>query len=107
MALKDFRAAPLPNAPAQYDPQYIRQLIRVIENYFSQLDSSAANIASSYSAPQMQLTGVTTANKNALTSALTVNQKLAFAGTLVFDTDLKALCLFDGTAWQTIGGWGY
>ncbi len=50
MALDKFRAAPLPNPPAQYDPQYVRQLIRVLENYFSQLDSRAANNAEQYSA---------------------------------------------------------
>lgn len=50
MALDRFRASPLPNPPAQYDPQYVRQLIRVIELYFSQLDSRAANNAEQYSA---------------------------------------------------------
>lgn len=50
MALDKFRASPLPNPPAQYDPQYIRQLIRVIELYFGQLDSRAANNAEQYSA---------------------------------------------------------
>lgn len=50
MALDKFKAAPLPNAPAQYDPQHIRQLIRVLEIYFSQLDSDAANHASKYTA---------------------------------------------------------
>lgn len=50
MALTKFKAAPLPNAPAQYDPQYIRQMIRVIETYFSQLDSNTPNYAQSYTA---------------------------------------------------------
>ena len=50
MALDRFRAAPLPNPPAQYDPQYLRQLIRVVEIYFSQLDSRAPNNAEQYSA---------------------------------------------------------
>ena len=50
MALDRFRASPLPNPPAQYDAQYVRQLIRVIELYFSQLDSRAANNAEQYSA---------------------------------------------------------
>jgi len=50
MALDKFKAAPLPNPPSQYDPQYIRQLIRVIELYFNQLDSRAANNAEQYSA---------------------------------------------------------
>jgi hypothetical protein len=50
MALDRFRASPLPNPPAQYDPQYLRQLIRVVEIYFSQLDSRAPNNAEQYSA---------------------------------------------------------
>lgn len=50
MALKNFRAAPLPNPPAQYDAQYIRQLIRVLETYFSQLDSNTPNYAQTYTA---------------------------------------------------------
>lgn len=50
MALTKFRASPLPNPPAQYDPQYVRQLIRVLENYFSQLDSKTPNYAQSYQA---------------------------------------------------------
>lgn len=50
MALEKFKAPPLPNAPAQYDPQYVRQLVRVLELYFSQLDSLTPNQAQSYRA---------------------------------------------------------
>lgn len=50
MALDKFKAAPLPAPPAQWDPQYIRQVIRVLEIYFNQLDSNAANHASKYTA---------------------------------------------------------
>jgi hypothetical protein len=50
MALNKFKAAPIPNPPSQYDPQYMRQVIRVIETYFSQLDSRAGNNAESYTA---------------------------------------------------------
>lgn len=52
MALDKFKAAPLPNPPAQYDAQYIRQLIRVLENYFSQLDSNTPNHAQKYTADE-------------------------------------------------------
>ena len=52
MALDKFRAAPLPNPPAQYDPQYIRQVIRVLETYFSQLDSNTPNHAQKYTADE-------------------------------------------------------
>jgi hypothetical protein len=50
MALDRFRAAPLPNPPAEYDPQYLRQVIRVLETYFSQLDSRTPNNAQTYTA---------------------------------------------------------
>lgn len=50
MALTNFKASPLPNPPAEYDRQYIQQLIRVIELYFSQLDSNTPNNAYSYTA---------------------------------------------------------
>lgn len=50
MALDNFRVAPLPNPPAQYDAQYLRQFIRVLETYFSQLDSRAPCNAEQYSA---------------------------------------------------------
>jgi hypothetical protein len=50
MALTKFRASPLPNPPAEYDPQYIRQLIRVLETYHSQIDSKTPNFAESYTA---------------------------------------------------------
>jgi hypothetical protein len=52
MALDKFRAAPLPNPPAQYDPQYLRQVIRVLETYFSQLDSRTPNNAQKYTADE-------------------------------------------------------
>ena len=48
--LEKFRAPPLPNPPTQYDPQYVRQLLRVLELYFSQLDSLTPNQAQSYRA---------------------------------------------------------
>lgn len=35
----NFRNAPLPNPPTEYDPQYVRQLIRVLQIYFDQLDA--------------------------------------------------------------------
>lgn len=50
MALDKFKAAPLPNPPANWDPQYMRQVIRVLEMYFSQLDSNTPNHAEKYTA---------------------------------------------------------
>ena len=97
MALDKFRAAPLPNAPPEYDAQYMRQVIRVIENYFSQLDSRTPNNAQQYTADTfngiMETKNVTTAEKNALTPS---------AGWVVFDTTLGKLCVYNGSAWQTV-----
>lgn len=99
MALTNFKASPLPNPPPEYDAQYIRQLIRVLELYFSQLDSYTPNRAQSYSADAFyggELNGafknVTTAEKNAMTPT---------DGQVVFDTDLGKLCVYTGT-WETI-----
>ena len=50
MALTRFKASPLPNPPSSYDAQYIRQVIRVLETYFTQLDSNTPNYAQSYTA---------------------------------------------------------
>jgi hypothetical protein len=66
MALERFKAAPLPNPPAQYDPQYLRQLIRVLEIYFNQLDSLSPNQAQSYRADNFY-GGVFTGNGIGLT----------------------------------------
>jgi hypothetical protein len=52
MALTKFKASPLPNPSTEYDAQYIRQVIRVLETYFSQLDSNTPNYAQSYTADE-------------------------------------------------------
>jgi hypothetical protein len=94
-----FRVSPLPNPPLDYDPQYIRQLIRVLENYFSQMDSSTPNHSDQYTAPKF-IGGIfaagnyTTAQKNAIAGPK--------AGWVVFDTTLGKLCVYSGSAWQTI-----
>ena len=97
MALDRFRAPPLPNPPGEYDPQYVRQLIRALELYFSQLDSNTPNNAQKYTADTfngiMATKNVTTAEKNALAPS---------AGWVVFDTTLGKLCVYNGSAWQTV-----
>ena len=97
MALDKFRAAPIPNPPSEYDAQYMRQVIRVIETYFSQLDSRTPNNAQQYTADTFNgifaAKNVTTAEKNALTPS---------AGWVVFDTTLGKLCVYSGSAWQTV-----
>ena len=75
MALDKFKVAPLPNPPAQYDAQYIRQVIRVLETYFAQLDSNTPNHAQKYTADEfvggsfsgtdITATNVTTTNLSA------------------------------------------
>ena len=58
MALDKFKAAPLPNPPSQYNPQYIRQVIRVLEVYFAQLDSNTPNHAQTYTADYFYGSGI-------------------------------------------------
>lgn len=97
MALDKFNAPPLPNPPREYDAQYIRQVLRVIEIYFAQLDSRTPNNAEKYTADTfngiMATRNVTTTEKNALTPS---------KGWVVFDTTLGKLCVYNGSAWQTV-----
>jgi hypothetical protein len=97
MALDKFNAPPLPNPPREYNAQYMRQVIRTIEIYFTQLDSRTPNNAEKYTADTfngiMATRNVTTAEKNALAPS---------AGWVVFDTTLGKLCVYDGSAWQTV-----
>ncbi len=58
MALTNFRAGGIPNPPAQWDPQYMRQVIRVLELYFSQLDSNTPNFAQTYTADYFYGSGI-------------------------------------------------
>lgn len=39
MAMKFFRASPLPTPPMEYSVEQLRQMVRVLELYFSQMDS--------------------------------------------------------------------
>jgi hypothetical protein len=39
MAMKFFRASPLPTPPVEYSVEQLRQMVRVLELYFSQMDS--------------------------------------------------------------------
>ena len=52
MALDLFNAPPLPNPPRDWDAQYMRQVLRVIEIYFAQLDSRTPNNAQKYTADE-------------------------------------------------------
>lgn len=77
MALDKFKAAPIPNPPTQWDPQYMRQVIRVLETYFSQLDSRAANNAQQYSADRFvggSFSGTDITATNVATTTLSAQQ---------------------------------
>lgn len=74
MALDRFRAPPLPNPPAQWDPQYMRQVLRSLEIYFSQLDSRTSNNAEQYSADRFvggSFSGTDITGTNVTTTSLT------------------------------------
>lgn len=58
MALDLFNAPPLPNPPREWDAQYMRQVLRVIEIYFGQLDSRTPNNAQKYTADFFYGSGV-------------------------------------------------
>jgi hypothetical protein len=100
MALEKFHASPLPNPPAEYDPQYFRQFIRVLELYFSQLDSNTPNMAQSYRATDFLGGYFTGAFQNLTTTEK--NASIAVAGQVVFDTTLDKLCVYNGATWETI-----
>lgn len=77
MAMDKFRASPLPNPPAQWDPQYMRQVIRVLEIYFNQLDSNTPNHAQKYTADQFvggSFSGTTIEAASVATTFLTAEQ---------------------------------
>jgi len=52
MALERFKFTPLPTPPREYDPVFLRQFIRTLELYFSQLDALIPNQAKSYRAEE-------------------------------------------------------
>jgi len=97
MAMKLFKAPALPKPPDTYDPNHVKQLLRIISIYFSQLDSFTPQQAESYTAQffygVMVATNYTTAEKAALTPA---------KGWVVYDTTLNKLCVYTGSSWETI-----
>ena len=56
MAMEKFKASPLPIPTVNYDPQYMMQMIRVIELYFRQLDSQTPLQAEYFKGLGYQLT---------------------------------------------------
>ena len=85
----NFKNSPLPNPPAEFDAQYIRQVIRVLEIYFNQLN-----------AWNVQVYG-------ALTAAGATADRPAvglYTGQYYFDTDLGIPIWYNGTDWVDATG---
>lgn len=55
MALSKFKAPALPYPDKEYSPRTMLELVRAIQLYFSQLDSSTPNYASTYTADRYYL----------------------------------------------------
>ena len=107
MALEKFRAAPLPNPSKEYDPQYVRQLIRTIELYFSQLDSVTGNYAETYRANYFRHNVFTVAQLDAAATAgagakafVSDATATTFASVVVGGGANKVPVYSDGTNWR-------
>jgi hypothetical protein len=77
----------LPNAPAEYDIQFMNQYSRALEVAITQMQTSIQQLL------KFIVPNYTTAQKNSLTPQ---------AGQLVFDTTLQKLCVRTATGWQTV-----
>lgn len=84
MALDKFRAAPIPNPPSGYDAQYIRQMIRVLETYFSQLDSRTPNNAEKYTADEF-VGGTFSGTDMTATNSVSTNLLVANAASIGYE----------------------
>lgn len=96
MALVRFKHAPLPNPPSDYDPQYVRQMIRVLEIYFNQLDSLTPNQAQSYTADEFiggNFTGTNVSVSSLVTSFLSFQAAL---GGYLDASGVRATALISG-----------
>lgn len=96
MALVKFKHTPLPNPPPDYDPQYVRQMIRVLELYFNQLDSLTPNQAQSYTADEFiggDFSGDAITANSVNTSTL---QFLTALGTYIFAGSVRSVGVFTG-----------
>lgn len=96
MALVRFKHTPLPNPPSDYDPQYVRQMIRVLEIYFNQLDSLTPNQAQSYTADEFiggNFTGTNVSVSSLVTSFLSFQAAL---GGYLDASGVRATALISG-----------
>ena len=90
MALSlNFRSPPLPNPPAEFDAQYIRQMIRVLEIYFSQSDAWNLQVYNAFTAAGA------TADRPAAS---------LYTGQYYFDTDLGIPIWYNGSDWVDAAG---
>ena len=85
------RSTILPRAENDYSQEWGSQLVRVLSLNFDLIDVAISN-QTKY--PNLMAPNVTTTQKNAI-----VNPR---AGYLVFDISLSKLCVYSGTAWQTV-----
>jgi hypothetical protein len=87
------KAPNLSIAPVEYSKQYADMLNNILRLYFNTIDN--------YAQAQIQstLNGIVVPN-------FTTVQKVAIvapvAGQTIFDTTLAKLCVYSGTAWQTV-----
>ena len=90
MALSlNFKNSPLPNPPAEFDAQYIRQMIRVLEIYFDQLDAWNVQVYDTLTA-----------------AGATADRPAAglYTGQYYFDTDLGIPIWYNGSDWVDATG---
>lgn len=87
------KAPNLPLAPITYDQQTFDRLTNILRLYFNQLDNfTQAQIQSTLNG--IVVPNFTTTQKDALVAPV--------AGQVIFDTTLAKLCVYSGTAWQTV-----
>ena len=80
-------------APADYNQQTQQQLLNLLRLYFNQLDNfTQTQIQSALNG--IVVPNFTTTQKDALVAPV--------AGQVIFDTTLAKLCVYSGTAWQTV-----
>ena len=87
------KAPNLITAPVEYDQQNQQQLLNMLRLYFNQLDNfTQTQIQSTLNG--IVVPNFTTTQKDALVAPV--------AGQVIFDTTLAKLCVYSGTAWQTV-----
>lgn len=102
MALEHFRSTPLPLPTKEYDPQYMRQLLRTLELYFNQLDALTPNQASTYRADEFfggDFYGETTSGT--LASFTSINSADLLSEGIISDTLATTYATADGVLVKT------